>query len=289
MYCMKCGSKLEEGSKFCGSCGTPVPGLQQEVLPNLQTVTTVEKKKSSSKNLMICFFSLLFIAIVGVAAFFILFKDNTKETQSVENEISNDSDEKDAAGGKDATTVDPSRSGNGKSTEPDSSVDISAEETEEEDNTDTTNTAVPTETPTPEPTETPVPKQVRHDYSVFQEDFTWTEAAEYCESLGGHLVTITSLEEQEKVEDIIDSNTMKVVMLGSNDFTDDGSYQWTNGEEFIYSRWLTGEPNNENNVEHYLYLYYVDEVWQWNDAPNDVIEYYSGKIAFVCEWEIEEN
>ena len=24
MYCMKCGSKVEDGSKFCANCGTPV-------------------------------------------------------------------------------------------------------------------------------------------------------------------------------------------------------------------------------------------------------------------------
>jgi hypothetical protein len=130
--------------------------------------------------------------------------------------------------------------------------------------------------------------QMRHEYEIYMEDITWEEAYNKCLTLGGHLVTITTPEEQEKIEKMLDTKKVKVVMLGSTDYTPDGSYQWTNGEEFKYSKWLFGEPNNEEDVEHYLYLYYVDDMWQWNDAPNDVIQYYSGKIAYICEWEYDE-
>ncbi|MBO7475296.1 MAG: hypothetical protein J6U00_15065, partial [Ruminococcus sp.] len=34
------------------------------------------------------------------------------------------------------------------------------------------------------------------NYKVFNEGMTWTEAEAYCEGLGGHLVTITSAQEQ---------------------------------------------------------------------------------------------
>ena len=39
-----------------------------------------------------------------------------------------------------------------------------------------------------------------HRYQVFDTSMRWTEAEEYCESLGGHLVTITSEEEQKFIE-----------------------------------------------------------------------------------------
>ncbi len=35
-----------------------------------------------------------------------------------------------------------------------------------------------------------------HRYQLFDYSMSWTDAESYCESIGGHLVTITSAEEQ---------------------------------------------------------------------------------------------
>lgn len=41
-----------------------------------------------------------------------------------------------------------------------------------------------------------------HYYKVFNESLTWYEAENACETMGGHLVTITSQEEQDFVFEI---------------------------------------------------------------------------------------
>lgn len=41
-----------------------------------------------------------------------------------------------------------------------------------------------------------------HYYKVYDERYTWTEAQELCKELGGHLVVITSKEEQQFIESI---------------------------------------------------------------------------------------
>ena len=40
-------------------------------------------------------------------------------------------------------------------------------------------------------------------YKIYTEPMTWTQAKEYCEALGGHLVSITSQEEQDFIEVIM--------------------------------------------------------------------------------------
>lgn len=42
-----------------------------------------------------------------------------------------------------------------------------------------------------------------HRYEVFTDSKTWYDAEAYCESLGGHLVTINSAEEQEFIEQLL--------------------------------------------------------------------------------------
>ena len=41
-----------------------------------------------------------------------------------------------------------------------------------------------------------------HYYKLYDERYTWSEAQELCEELGGHLVIITSEEEQRFIESI---------------------------------------------------------------------------------------
>lgn len=40
-------------------------------------------------------------------------------------------------------------------------------------------------------------------YQIFDLNMTWTEAKEYCEEIGGHLVTITSEEEQANINSLL--------------------------------------------------------------------------------------
>lgn len=130
-------------------------------------------------------------------------------------------------------------------------------------------------------------------YQVIVGDHTWEEAREYCEQHGGHLATITTEEEQEEIESILylyirqNESNLYAVWLGAESTQEDGEFQWITGENFSsYQKWALGEPNNEDGTEHYLIMYNLsseETKWFWNDAPNDVSEYYSGHIGFIME------
>ena len=139
-----------------------------------------------------------------------------------------------------------------------------------------------------------------HSYQRFDEGMTWTQAKARCEELGGHLVTITSEEEQKYVEGLLESGTKKQYWIGAT--TADGSPVWVTGEAFSYSNWDSSEPNShtrsDGEKEHYVHIYNVANpaVWgsrrfAWNDMYND--NTYPGEednfstdtVGFICEWE----
>lgn len=123
-----------------------------------------------------------------------------------------------------------------------------------------------------------------HRYEVVTTRMTWAEAAAYCEERGGYLATIQSQEEYEKVKALADASGRKVLWLGAERNTDQ-SFSWITGEEFSYSYWLSGEPNNEGGNENCLVMFSVSGQWVWADVPNDVSPYYAAeKVGFVCEY-----
>lgn len=119
-----------------------------------------------------------------------------------------------------------------------------------------------------------------HYYKVFTGNFTWNEAKKACEEKGGHLVTITSKEEQEFINGLNSLN--RRVWIGG---TRGNSYNWTwiTGEPWMYENWAPGEPNNSPNV---VSNENCAAIWnssgQWNDLNNDNTYEQSG---FICEWE----
>lgn len=111
-------------------------------------------------------------------------------------------------------------------------------------------------------------------YQIIHKSMTWNNAKAYCESVGGHLATITSAEEQEIIE-IMNENRSSLWIGGYRD--DDFNWHWVTGEPWGYSNWENGEPNNYNNEENYVAMWPL----YWNDLPggNFVLE------GCVCEFE----
>ncbi len=130
-------------------------------------------------------------------------------------------------------------------------------------------------------------------YEVIAGDYTWEEAKAYCEQHGGCLAAVTSAQEQEKIEDMLldyareNGTELYAVWLGAERTQQESQFAWITGEDFsAYQKWAPGEPNNEDGIEDYLIMYNLsreDAEWFWNDAPNDVSEYYSGHIGFIIE------
>lgn len=130
-----------------------------------------------------------------------------------------------------------------------------------------------------------------HNYTVFNNKATtWLEAEAYCESLGGHLATISDANENEAVYSIMRELGFESAYFGYSDHISQGTWKWVTDENITYTNWASGEPNNYPSLEYYgsrepyamFYSKYTDA--KWNSGDFGVYTDNGGK-AFICEWD----
>lgn len=135
-------------------------------------------------------------------------------------------------------------------------------------------------------------------YQVFNlGGYTWQEAEKYCEELGGHLVTITSSEEQEFVTGLLVEDK-EFYWIGSRQSEVTGQWFWVTGEDFNYENWAPGQPDNDGRSESesredYAGItgrntYYAG-IYEWNDFCNDGGNSGLWDNGFICEWDSKEG
>ncbi len=130
-------------------------------------------------------------------------------------------------------------------------------------------------------------------YKAFEESLDWFEAKARCEEMGGHLMTVTSSEEQNIIADLLNNSPRDNYWLGATDTEVEGEWKWITGEPFEYTNWNAGEPNNRESLEGEFenYLHVSPSIkFKWNDAYYDLDERVTGGVnlntaGFICEWE----
>ena len=85
-----------------------------------------------------------------------------------------------------------------------------------------------------------------HTYEMIDQYAYWQEAEDYCESKGGHLVTITSREEQRFIQRYLekmeaDDDFLIGLRPGLND-----RIAWVTGESVTYTNWGEGHDVPRN-------------------------------------------
>lgn len=122
-------------------------------------------------------------------------------------------------------------------------------------------------------------------YQVVDTALTWTQAKDYCESLGGHLATIKDKNEQKFIESIISENSSSTFYwLGGTDAEKDGDWKWLTSEKWNYSNWQNNEPNDDfENTEDYLGIW--GSTYEWNDFTDDGSVEGISNCGFICEWD----
>ena len=133
-----------------------------------------------------------------------------------------------------------------------------------------------------------------HKYKLYNDkSMSWGEAKTFCEEQGGHLVTITSADEQDAIYEYAKQfDIHSDIWIGVSDTNVEGDWShWITGEEVTFTNWGTGEPDNYQGIEqdygvicmeHKSGSGYDVQPGQWDDIAEN------GETAsgfFICEWE----
>lgn len=107
-----------------------------------------------------------------------------------------------------------------------------------------------------------------HTYYLLEAS-SWTDGEASAQSLGGHLATVRSSDENNWIYSTVlrPDGAFRRGWLGLNDIDSEGNFVWTSGEPVTFTNWGGGEPNNAGGVEHYVQMPW----WapEWNDNSND--------------------
>jgi hypothetical protein len=117
-----------------------------------------------------------------------------------------------------------------------------------------------------------------HQYLYMEENQTWQQARQYCQSIGGYLAAIETPAENSFVFHL----TGGVTWLGATDEAKEGFWAWAAGQPLDYQNFAKGEPDHQGAS---YVSFYIDaatgEIFEtWKDGPGDV------KMPFVCEWDV---
>jgi MYXO-CTERM domain-containing protein len=107
-----------------------------------------------------------------------------------------------------------------------------------------------------------------HSYHLLTTN-TWTASEAEAVSLGGHLVTINDVTENDWVFNNFANfgSVSRSLWIGLNDVASEGTFVWVSGEPVTYTNFAAGEPNN-NGDEDYVHFYTSLYGNRWNDATN---------------------
>ena len=140
----------------------------------------------------------------------------------------------------------------------------------------------------------------KHRYWVCQGFADWEKAEAFCETLGGHLATIVSREEQTHIEEYVKANAPIKTCLWIGVQENNGNWnKWVGGESLEYKHWGGNYPRLNNDVyigaafSNYETLTNSDKTevlnrGEWNQLRRDE-NYDVAKLNpdgwLICEWD----
>jgi len=117
-----------------------------------------------------------------------------------------------------------------------------------------------------------------HWYKLYTQKMGWHDAKRFCEKQGGHLVTITSKEEDGFVASLA-RKAGGSSWIGFTDEREEGNWEWVTGEEPIFISWGAGEPakGGSRKWENWATCSPYRR-FRWADQRGIA-------ACFICEWE----
>jgi hypothetical protein len=112
------------------------------------------------------------------------------------------------------------------------------------------------------------PDSTSHYYLVYAS--SWDQGESMAVTLGGHLATISSAEEDLFIRDSVlgFDGQQRRGWIGLRSPQQDGNYSWVSGDASTYRNWIPGEPNNLDGAEYWVEMVNEESFGgRWNDAP----------------------
>ncbi|KAF5907118.1 galactose-specific lectin nattectin-like isoform X1, partial [Clarias magur] len=99
---------------------------------------------------------------------------------------------------------------------------------------------------------------------------TWNASEQNCITIGAHLASVHSGDEYAYLEALVLSVTKSnaITWIGGNNLVQGAVWVWTDGSEYNYTKWASGEPDNFENTEHCVQMNYGGG---WNDMVCTVL------------------
>ena len=89
-----------------------------------------------------------------------------------------------------------------------------------------------------------------HAYAVKRVNMNWLDAEAYCESVGGHLATITSAEEEEFIyKEFFENAKLPNIFFLGTIVKKGQDYKWITGEEYHYASWMERRTDDNRFYE----------------------------------------
>ena len=131
----------------------------------------------------------------------------------------------------------------------------------------------------------------RYDYNAR----SWEQAEALCESMGGHLVSITDSDEQNTVVGLLSGCPLGVYYIGATDAESEGVWKWVTGESVSYNNWDKSGGNEPDggtaeNCSTIMGKNYSPNkvIGEWADIPNVEVNGYFmiSNCGFICEYDV---
>jgi len=122
-----------------------------------------------------------------------------------------------------------------------------------------------------------------HRYQLFNDVVSWEYAKEYCERIGGHLVTISDEDENLMLTSFLNNHLSDKVThywIGATCSDNSENMQWVTGEPFEYINWNKNEPDNAGQY----WMNITPQTGKWNDYLNRY-----ATMGFICEFDMLSN
>ncbi|XP_028822898.1 galactose-specific lectin nattectin-like [Denticeps clupeoides] len=114
-----------------------------------------------------------------------------------------------------------------------------------------------------------------HCFRLFTRAADWAKAELVCRSYGGHLASIHSTEEHSFLVGLVKKVRNISVWIGGSDAAKEGTWVWSDGSKWDFTKWAPGEPNNAGKIQHCAQL--------WDKSNMNVDDLSCGsKLAYVC-------